>query len=197
MNFFKKQKQQVQYAKDLIRILPKLCKKIEVSPTGDLVLWAKSSDSILPLFSFLKNYTLGQYKTLIDITAIDTPQKKERFCLVYQLLSVQYRHRIIVKLELQETDIVIVPSLTPLYNSAGWLEREVWDIYGIFFTNQNDLRRILTDYNFEGYPFRKDFPITGYVEVRYDDEQKRVIYEPLELTQNFRQFNFISSWDWK
>ena len=135
----------------------------------------------------------SQYKVLMDVTAIDYPTRNLRFEVVYNLLSIEYNSRIRIKTCIDE--ITPVSSSTPLFSSAGWWEREVWDMFGIFFTGHPDLRRILTDYGFQGHPMRKDFPLTGYTEVRYDDSEKRVITESLELSQEFRYFDFSSPWD--
>lgn len=143
-------------------------------------------------FSFLKNHINLQYKILMDITAVDYPSRLHRFEVVYNLLTVQYNSRIRIKICVDE--MTPVESVAPLFSSAGWWEREVWDMFGIFFANHPDLRRILTDYGFRGHPLRKDFPLSGYVEVRYDDSEKRVITEPLELTQEFRYFDFSTPW---
>jgi NADH/F420H2 dehydrogenase subunit C len=129
----------------------------------------------------------------MDITAVDYPSKDKRFDVVYNLLSLQYNTRLRVKTEVNE--LTPVDSLVPIYNSASWWERETWDMFGIFFASHPDLRRILTDYGFEGHPLRKDFPLTGYVEVRYDDSEKRVLTEQVELTQDFRYFDFSSPWE--
>ncbi len=128
----------------------------------------------------------------MDIAGVDYPTRENRFEVVYNLLSVRYNNRIRVKTYASEVNPV--PSVSSLYPGANWFEREAWDMYGIFFTGHPDLRRILTDYGFEGYPLRKDFPLTGYVEVRYDDEKKRVVAEPLELAQQFRSFDNASPW---
>jgi NADH/F420H2 dehydrogenase subunit C len=141
----------------------------------------------------LKNYVNTQFKVLIDLTAVDYPSRALRFEIVYNLLSVSYNARIRIKTCVDE--ITPVTSITELYSSAGWWEREVWDMFGIFFSNHPDLRRILTDYGFQGHPLRKDFPLTGFVEVRYDDSEKRVINEPVEITQEFRYFDFSSPWE--
>jgi NADH dehydrogenase (ubiquinone) Fe-S protein 3 len=148
---------------------------------------------LIPFFSFLKNYVNTQFKVLIDLTAVDYPSRALRFEIVYNLLSVSYNARIRIKTCVDE--ITPVTSITELYSSAGWWEREVWDMFGIFFSNHPDLRRILTDYGFQGHPLRKDFPLTGFVEVRYDDSEKRVINEPVEITQEFRYFDFSSPWE--
>lgn len=148
---------------------------------------------VVPFLTFLKLHTNAQCKVLIDVTAIDYPSRTQRFEVVYQLLSVQYNARIRVKTQVDE--LTPVHSITPLFASANWFERETWDMFGICFLNHPDLRRILTDYGFEGHPLRKDFPVSGYVECRYDDSKKRVIYEPVELAQEFRYFDFASPWE--
>ena len=144
---------------------------------------------------FLKNHTPFQFKQLLDITAIDFPGRKERFELMYHFLSPSKGHRLLIKSRLQENKPI--DSASPLFKSSIWLEREVWDLFGIFFYKHPDLRRILTDYGFDGFPLRKDFPLTGYVEVRYDDEKKRIVEEPVELSQEFRYFDFSSPWEKK
>jgi NADH-quinone oxidoreductase subunit C len=150
-------------------------------------------EHLLKILFFLRNNTICQYKNLIDITCIDFPERKSRFTLVYNLLSLKYKTRIRINIETSELEPV--PSVVSLYNGANWLEREVWDMFGVFFSNHPDLRRILTDYGFEGFPLRKDFPLMGFVEVRYDDENKRIVYEPVELTQEYRTFNFENPWE--
>ncbi|MGE3622396.1 MAG: NADH-quinone oxidoreductase subunit C [Bdellovibrionales bacterium] len=130
---------------------------------------------------------------LMDICGVDYPDRPERFEVVYHLLSLRHNWRIRVKLETDETSPV--PSVIDAYSAAGWFERECWDLYGVAFSNNPDMRRILTDYGFEGHPLRKDFPLTGYVEVRYDNEQRRVVYEPVKLVQDFRNFDFLSPWE--
>jgi NADH-quinone oxidoreductase subunit C len=134
-----------------------------------------------------------RFSTLVDITAIDHPDRVERFDVVYHFLSMYQNHRIRVKLAVRETDMV--PSIHEIHPSANWFEREVFDMFGILFSGHPDLRRILTDYGFRGYPLRKDFPTTGYTEVRYDAVQKRVVYEPVSLVQEYRQFDFLSPWE--
>ncbi|KAJ3515840.1 hypothetical protein NMY22_g14344 [Coprinellus aureogranulatus] len=129
----------------------------------------------------------------MDISGVDFPEREKRFEIVYHLLSVKYAGRIRVKTYAGEADAV--PSAVPVFRGADWYEREAWDLFGIFFENHPDLRRILTDYGFEGHPLRKDFPLTGYTEVRYDEERKRVVYEPLQLTQAFRNFESLSPWE--
>jgi len=149
--------------------------------------------TILPLFRFLRDQTLTQFKMLVDVTAVDYPSREKRFELVYHLLSLQHNARIRVKVPISE--LTPVDSVVPLYQAAGWWEREVWDMFGVFFRNHPDLRRLLTDYGFEGHPLRKDFPLSGYVEVRYDDSEKRVLTEPVQLAQEFRFFDFSSPWE--
>jgi NADH-quinone oxidoreductase subunit C len=134
-----------------------------------------------------------EYQQLMEIAGVDYPQRPERFELDYHLLSVTKNHRIRVKLSTDED--TAVPSVTGLWPVAGWLEREVFDMYGVLFEGNEDLRRILTDYGFRGHPFRKDFPLSGYVELRYSEEQKRVVYEPVRLPQDFRAFDFLSPWE--
>jgi len=133
------------------------------------------------------------YQQLMDIAGVDYPSRAERFEVVYLLLSVTRNHRLIVKVAASETSPV--PTVTMLWPNAGWLEREVFDMYGVIFAGNPDLRRILTDYGFEGHPFRKDFPLTGYVELRYSEEDKRVVYEPVQLQQDLRTFDFMSPWE--
>ena len=142
---------------------------------------------------FLRDNTNCQYRTIIDMCAVDYPERENRFEVVYNFLSTRYNNRIRVKTSISE--ITPVDSITPLFKGANWFEREIWDLYGVYFTGHPDLRRILTDYGFEGHPLRKDFPLSGYVEVRYDEIQKRVVCEPIELSQEYRDFNFSSPWD--
>ena len=133
------------------------------------------------------------YQQLMEIAGVDYPQRPERFEVVYMLLSVTKNHRVMVKVSASEK--TPVPTVTTLWPNAGWLEREVFDMYGVLFDGNTDLRRILTDYGFEGHPFRKDFPLTGYIELRYSEEEKRVVYEPVDLPQDLRQFDFMSPWE--
>jgi NADH-quinone oxidoreductase subunit C len=150
-------------------------------------------DSVLKVLTFLRDDSNCLFRQLSDLCGVDYPERRQRFEVVYNLLSVTQNQRIRVKLATDEG--TPVPSATRVFSSAGWYEREAWDLFGIYFSDHPDLRRILTDYGFEGHPLRKDFPLTGYVEVRYDDEQKRVVYEPVKLTQEFRSFDFISPWE--
>ena len=134
-----------------------------------------------------------EYQQLMEIAGVDYPEREERFDVVYHLLSVTKNHRVRVRVTTDEEKPV--PSVTGLWPVAGWLEREVFDLYGVLFDGNPDLRRILTDYGFRGHPFRKDFPLTGYVEMRYSEEQKRIVYEPVQLAQDFRNFDFMSPWE--
>ena len=159
---------------------------------GELTVHA-NRDDIVRVLTFLRDDVLCQFKILLDVCGVDYPERTERFDVVYHLLSLTQNARIRVKVTTDED--TPVPSATSVFNAANWWEREAWDLYGIFFAEHPDLRRILTDYGFEGHPLRKDFPLTGYVEVRYDEAQKRVVYEPVNLTQEFRNFDFLSPWE--
>jgi NADH dehydrogenase (ubiquinone) Fe-S protein 3 len=150
------------------------------------------SKYVYPLLCFLKNHSNARFRILVDVCGVDFPSRKQRFEVVYNLLSVQFNARIRIKTSVDE--ITPLNSVVSIYPSAGWWEREVWDMFGVYFSNHPDLRRILTDYGFEGHPLRKDFPLSGYLEVRYDDSEKRVISEPIELAQEFRYFDFPSPW---
>ena len=150
-------------------------------------------DDIIDVTLFLKTNQYTKFRQLIDITAVDYPEKNQRFELVYLFLSHQFNHRLIVKYVIAENEVI--PSLTSIFPSANWMEREVFDMYGISFKDHPDLRRILTDYGFEGYPLRKDFPLTGHSEVRYSEDQKKVISEPVKLEQNYRNFDYESPWE--
>ncbi len=158
----------------------------------ELMVWTEP-DHLLRLLAYLRDDQNCQFKQLVDITAVDFPGRDQRFEVVYSLLSLTHNQRVRVKLTTDEE--IQVPSASGVFNSAIWFEREVWDMYGVFFAGHPDLRRILTDYGFEGHPLRKDFPLTGYVEVRYDEDAKRVVYEPVKLTQEFRSFDFMSPWE--
>ena len=142
---------------------------------------------------FLKNNSSTKFRQLIDITAVDYPEEKNRFNLIYLLLSHEFNNRIILNYSINENEII--PSITEIFPSANWMEREVFDMYGIKFKNHPDLRRILTDYNFEGFPLRKDFPLSGHNEVRYNENEKKVVYEPVKLEQNYRNFDYESPWE--
>ena len=149
--------------------------------------------SIENITSILKVNSICKFRTLIDITAIDYLSEEKRFTLVYHYLSMQQNIRVRIKSSIKEGQIV--PSITKLFPAANWFEREVFDMYGILFSNHPDMRRILTDYGFQGHPLRKDFPTTGYLELRYDQERKKVVYEPVKLTQEYRRFDFMSPWE--
>jgi NADH-quinone oxidoreductase subunit C len=159
---------------------------------GELILWT-TPGSLIPLLAFLRDDERCRFQQLVDLCGVDYPDRDQRFEVVYNLLSLRHNRRVRIKLATDEA--TPVPSATALYRSAGWYEREAWDLLGIFFADHADLRRILTDYGFEGHPMRRDFPLTGYVEVRYDEEQKRVVYEKVKLTQEFRRFDFMSPWE--
>lgn len=159
---------------------------------GQLVLTTRPND-IVALLTFLRDDEGCRFSQLTDITAVDFPNRPERFEVVYNLLSMTKNVRIRVKLSVEEG--VGVPSACEVFPAANWYEREVWDMYGIFFMYHPDLRRILTDYGFEGHPQRKDFPLTGHVELRYDEDQKRVVYEKVKLNQAYRSFDFLSPWE--
>ncbi|MDZ4096988.1 MAG: NADH-quinone oxidoreductase subunit C [Paracoccaceae bacterium] len=148
---------------------------------------------LLGLVDFLKTDGACRFSTLVDVTAVDHPERVARFDVVYHFLSMYQNHRIRLKLALRED--AMLASITTVHPSANWFEREVFDMFGILFSGHPDLRRILTDYGFRGHPLRKDFPTTGYTEVRYDEVQKRVVYEPVTLVQEYRQFDFMSPWE--
>jgi NADH-quinone oxidoreductase subunit C len=151
------------------------------------------ADQIVRIMKFLRDDSQCSFICLIDICGVDYPAREKRFDVVYHLLSPSQNQRIRVSVATDE--IVPVPSLVPVYPAAEWFEREAYDMYGILFSNHPDLRRLLTDYGFDGHPLRKDFPVTGFVEVRYDDEQSRVVYEPVRLNQEMRKFDFLSPWE--
>jgi len=167
------------------------CLKVEVI-RDELILWVPRT-AIVPVLTYLRDDPRCLFKVLVDLCGVDYPERPERFEVVYNLLSLKHNRRIRVKVATDEE--TPVPSCVGVYSTAGWFEREAWDMYGIFFADNPDLRRILTDYGFEGHPLRKDFPLTGFVEVRYDEDQKRVVYEPVKLKQEFRSFDFLSPWE--
>lgn len=150
-------------------------------------------DAIVKVLTYLRDDVNCQFKLLMDVCGADYPEREPRFEVVYNLLSLNHNNRVRVKVQTDES--TPVPSASGVFSSAGWWEREAWDLFGIYFANHADLRRIMTDYGFDGHPLRKDFPLTGYVELRYDDEQKRVVYEPVKLTQEYRSFDFLSPWE--
>ncbi len=150
-------------------------------------------DDILSVLKFLRDDPACAFTQLIDLCGADYPEREKRFDIVYHLLSMTQNLRVRIKIQAEEKDKV--PSIVELFPAADWLEREAFDMYGILFVGHPDLRRLLTDYGFEGHPLRKDFPLTGHVEVRYDDKEKRVVYEPVRLVQQFRDFDFVSPWE--
>jgi len=182
--------------------LKELAAQIEARRPEQVLGWSVAHDELtldirptaLPGFiEFLKTDQNCKFSTLIDITAVDWPERETRFDVVYHLLSMYQNHRIRVKCAVAEGEMV--PSNTEVHPAGNWFEREVFDMFGILFTGHPDMRRILTDYGFRGHPLRKDFPTTGYTEVRYDEASKRVVYEPVTLTQDYRQFDFMSPWE--
>jgi NADH-quinone oxidoreductase subunit C len=159
---------------------------------GELVAHA-TRETLLDLMTALRDDPRCAFEQMMDVCGVDWPERGERFDVVYNLLSVSLNQRVRVVVTTDET--AAVPSVHAVWPAATWWEREAWDLFGIIFSGQPDLRRILTDYGFEGHPLRKDFPLTGYVEVRYDEERKQVVYEPVKLTQDFRSFDFLSPWE--
>jgi NADH-quinone oxidoreductase subunit C len=159
---------------------------------GMLSITANAAD-IIRVTTFLRDDPRCQFVCIIDVTAVDWPSRERRFDVVYHFLSPTKNARIRVKVETDE--VTPVPSIISVFRGADWFERETYDLYGVLFTGHPDLRRLLTDYGFEGHPLRKDFPLTGFVEVRWDDEQKRVVYDPVQLAQEFRNFDFLSPWE--
>ncbi|KAK3608045.1 hypothetical protein CHS0354_031030 [Potamilus streckersoni] len=172
--------------------LPKYVQQVQITNTDELDIMIHP-DGIVPVISFLKDHHSCQFLNIIDLTAVDVPTRQYRFEIVYMLMSLRFNSRIKVKTYTDE--LSPIESICSVFAGANWYEREIWDMFGVFFANHPDLRRILTDYGFEGHPLRKEFPLSGYVEVRYDDEVKRVVVEPLELTQEFRKFECSSPWE--
>lgn len=179
------------YLEHLAKVFPKAIKKAYIFKEQMFLIVFK--DQILTLLAYLKYHTNHQYETLMDLTCIDFPNKSKRFVLVYNLMSYRFNTRLIIQTQLSELESV--PSIVAIHPCSNWLEREVWDMFGVFFSNHPDLRRILTDYGFEGFPLRKDFPLMGFVEVRYDDQKKTIVYEPVELSQQYRTFTFNNPWE--
>ncbi|KAF7274429.1 hypothetical protein GWI33_012913 [Rhynchophorus ferrugineus] len=184
--------QLVDFGKYVADCLPKYIQKVQITAGDELELLI-ASEGVVPVLQFLKDHHSCQFSNLSDIAGMDVPCRPYRFEVIYNLLSVRFNSRIRVKTYTDE--LTPVDSCNGIYKAANWYEREIWDMYGVFFANHPDLRRILTDYGFEGHPFRKDFPLSGYVEVRYDDEKKRVVIEPLELAQEFRKFELSAPWE--
>lgn len=193
------------WSETLARIIPKGIKKINIklwqsfhqslNNSMDVQLSIELADKkdLALIINFLKKHTIFKFVTLSDFTCTDYISQHRRFELTYILLSYKLSERLILKVDIALNEPIT--SLVNIYSNANWAEREVWDMFGIFFVGHHDLRRILTDYGFEGYPLRKDFPLTGFVEVRYDDEKKCLVYEPVELTQEYRLFTFLSPWE--
>ena len=176
------------------KINSELTSKITFSEIRHGQLYLKiNCEDISEVLLFLKNNSHTKFRQLVDITAVDYPEQTERFKMVYLLISHEFNNRIVLSYYINENEIV--PSITQIFPSANWMEREVFDMYGIKFKDHPDLRRILTDYNFEGFPLRKDFPLTGHSEVRYSEDEKKVIYEPVKLEQNYRNFDYESPWE--
>ncbi len=159
---------------------------------GDLSLTV-DREQIVQVVTFLRDDQRCRFIAFLDVCGVDYPAREERFDVVYHLLSPYLNLRVRVKLSTDDT--MLVPSITGVFRGAGWFEREAYDLYGILFSGHSDLRRILTDYGFDGYPLRRDFPVSGFVEVRYDEERKRVVYEPVKLMQEFRSFDYLSPWE--
>tara|TARA_B100000579_G_scaffold1271_1_gene1002 strand:+ start:194 stop:790 length:597 start_codon:yes stop_codon:yes gene_type:complete len=176
------------------KINSELTTKIKTSKINHDQLYFKiDHEDLINVIIFLKSNQETKFKQLIDITAVDFPEDKKRFKIVYLLLSHENNSRVIIEYSINENEVI--PSVTSIFPSANWMEREVFDMYGIKFKDHPDLRRILTDYEFEGYPLRKDFPMTGHKEVRYSEDKKKVIYEPVRLEQNYRNFEYESPWE--
>jgi NADH-quinone oxidoreductase subunit C len=165
----------------------------EATQDRDQLILVCPAKHVARLLTFLRDDANCLFKQLTAICGADYPEREARFDVVYNLLS--FRHNQRVRIKVRAGEDTVVPSVVPVYSSAGWYEREIWDLYGVMFDGNPDLRRILTDYGFDGHPLRKDFPLTGFVEVRYDEAQKRVVYEPVKLTQAFRSFDFMSPWE--
>jgi len=182
----------IEFGKYVAECLPKFVQKVQLACGNELELLI-SPEGIIPTLQFLKDHHNCQFTNLADLAGMDVPSRPYRFEIIYNLLSLRFNSRIRVKTYTDE--LTPIDSAMEIHKAANWYEREVWDMYGVFFANHPDLRRILTDYGFEGHPQRRDFPLTGYVEVRYDDEQKRVVVEPLELAQEFRKFDLSSPWE--
>jgi len=172
--------------------VPAWVNKCHLNRNGEIVVDI-FPEAVQPFFNYIKNHTNLQMKMLLDITAVDYPDRKNRFEIVYICLSLQFNVRLRVHVSVDET--TSISSIESLYKSANWFERETWDLFGIYFSNHSDLRRILTDYGFQGHALRKDFPLSGYVEVRYDESEKRVLIEKLDMAQDYRFFEFSNPWE--
>lgn len=177
------------FSQSLLNILPIINYTIYKNELTFII----SSTKLIPIIFFLKNHTNTQFKILSDICAIDYIYKSKRFEIIYNLLSIRFNSRLRLKIAINETQPI--ESIIKIFKTAGWLEREIWDMFGIFFSNHSDLRRILTDYGFEGHPLRKDFPLSGFLEVYYNELKKSVVYEPINLSQQYKLFEFKNPWD--
>lgn len=184
--------QLVDFGRYVAECMPKYVQKVQIA-SGDELEVLIAPEGIKPVIQFLKDHHNCQFTNLSDIAGMDVPTRKYRFEIIYNLLSLRFNSRIRVKSYTDE--LTPIDSICDVHQAANWYEREIWDMYGVFFLNHPDLRRILTDYGFEGHPQRRDFPLSGYVEVRYDDTVERVVCEPLELTQEFRKFELSSPWE--
>jgi NADH dehydrogenase (ubiquinone) Fe-S protein 3 len=180
------------FGKYVAECLTKYVQKVQLTAGDELELLI-APEGVIPVLQFLKDHHNAQFANLVDIAGMDIPARQYRFEVIYNLLSLRYNSRIRVKTYTDE--LTPLDSACEVFKAANWYEREIWDMYGVFFANHPDLRRILTDYGFEGHPFRKDFPLSGYVELRYDDEKKRVVVEPVELAQEFRRFELSAPWE--
>ncbi|XP_055625640.1 NADH dehydrogenase [ubiquinone] iron-sulfur protein 3, mitochondrial isoform X2 [Toxorhynchites rutilus septentrionalis] len=180
------------FGKYVAECLPKYVQKVQLTSGNELEVLI-APEGVVPVLQFLKDHHQAQFANLVDIAGMDVPSRQYRFEVIYNILSLRYNARIRVKTYTDE--LTPIDSCNEVFKAANWYEREVWDMYGVFFANHPDLRRILTDYGFEGHPQRRDFPLTGYVELRYDDEKKRVVCEPLELAQEFRKFDLSAPWE--
>jgi len=180
------------FGKYVAACLPKYVQKVQLT-AGDELEVLICPEGVVPVLQFLKDHHSAQFSSLADIAGMDIPSRKYRFEIIYNLLSLRYNSRIRIKTYTDE--LTPIDSACGVYKAANWYEREIWDMYGVYFSNHPDLRRILTDYGFEGHPQRRDFPLWGYVELRYDDEKKRVVCEPIELAQEFRKFDLSAPWE--
>nr|YP_009495507.1 NADH dehydrogenase subunit 9 [Psammoneis japonica]AWQ64237.1 NADH dehydrogenase subunit 9 [Psammoneis japonica] len=178
---------------ETLKNITKVCPVEKIQIYNSEITVVVKSTLILDILLFFKNHILYQFKILTCISGVDYPTNKHRFKLVYELLSIRYNSRIRIKIFTHE--LLTIDSCDKLFLTGGWYECEIWDMFGVFFKNHSNLKRILTDYGFEGYPLRKDFPLSGFIEMRYNEIQKRVITEPIELAQEYRTFKFLSPWE--
>ncbi|KAF1740537.1 hypothetical protein MXB_3873, partial [Myxobolus squamalis] len=181
------------YGNYVSKCLPKFIQIAQVNPNTHELELLISPTAVIPVIGFLRDHINAQFISLMDVTAIDVPKRLFRFEIIYHLLSYHYNSRIRVKTYTDE--LTPIDSCTPLFHSANWPEREVWDMFGVYFKGHPDLRRLMTDYGFDGHPFRKDFPLAGYHEVRYDIGEKKIVYEPINLAQEFRNFDTFNPWE--